>query len=337
MAEINTKAFNAAQKSICENMGEDALFIIGKNKPVANVDVFPSGSLGLDIATGVWGIPRGRVVEFHGKESGGKSTLAMHTIANAQRAGFGAAYVDAEHSFDPHYARKIGINLDYLLVNQPSYGEEAIAIMEQLIVSKGVGIIVVDSVAALTPKAIIDGDVGDAHVGVLARLLSPTMGRITDSIYKENVCIIFINQLRDKIGSFSPGAEQTDTPGGRALKHHASLRIKIERIGGIKDNDRQVGSRTRATVKKNKLNAPFTMAEFDLRFGEGISMEGEVLDLGVDAGLLKKDSGANYAFGKTTLGHGREKARLFLKKNPQITQELSKAILEAKKKESVTI
>ena len=290
------------------------------------VAVIPTGSVALDVALGVGGLPRGRVVEIYGPESSGKTTVALHAVANAQKAGGNAAFIDAEHALDPEYARKLGVDVDNLLVSQPDTGEQALEIADMLIRSGGLDIIVIDSVAALVPKAEIDGEMGDSHVGLQARLMSQALRKITGALSATGTTAIFINQLREKIGVFF-GSPETTT-GGKALKFYASVRIDIRRIGALKDGDQTVGNRTKVKVVKNKMAPPFKVAEFDILYGEGISREGGLLDLGVDTGVVRK-SGAWYTYGTDQLGQGKENSRNFLKDNPQLAAEIEEKILAA--------
>ena len=284
----------------------------------------PSGALSLDLALGGQGFPRGRIIELFGPESSGKTTLALHVIASAQRAGGIAAFVDAEHALDPSWAKRLGVNLEELLVSQPSYGEEGLQIAEMLIKSNAVDVIVVDSVAALVPKAELDGEIGDTHVGLQARMMSQAMRKLTGAIAKSRTTVIFINQIREKIG-VSYGSPET-TPGGRALKFYSSCRIDVRRISQLKDGEDVVGQRVRAKVVKNKVAPPFRVAEFDMMHTNGISYEGDILDLGLNSKVLNR-SGAWFKYGETYLGQGKEKARAFLQEHPEVTAELREKIL----------
>ncbi len=291
------------------------------------VEGIPTGSLSLDLALGGSGFPRGRIIELFGPESSGKTTLALHAIANAQRAGGIAAFIDAEHALDPSWAKRLGVNLEELLVSQPSYGEEALQIAEMLIRSNAVDIIVVDSVAALVPKAELDGEIGDSHVGLQARMMSQAMRKLTGAISKAKTSVIFINQIREKIGQMM-GSPET-TPGGRALKFYSSCRIDTRRIATLRDGDTPYGIRMRAKIVKNKVAPPFRVAEFDMLYERGISYEGDVLDLAVQEGFVQK-SGSWFSYGKTRLGQGREKARAYLEEHPELVGELREKILAAR-------
>ena len=319
------KALSLALAQIDKNFGKGSVMRLGDDTrpPVA---VIPTGSVALDVALGVGGLPRGRVVEIYGPESSGKTTVALHAVANAQKAGGNAAFIDAEHALDPEYARKLGVDVDNLLVSQPDTGEQALEIADMLIRSGGLDIIVIDSVAALVPKAEIDGEMGDSHVGLQARLMSQALRKITGALSATGTTAIFINQLREKIGVFF-GSPETTT-GGKALKFYASVRIDIRRIGALKDGDQTVGNRTKVKVVKNKMAPPFKVAEFDILYGEGISREGGLLDLGVDTGVVRK-SGAWYTYGTDQLGQSKENSRNFLKDNPQLAAEIEEKILAA--------
>ena len=290
------------------------------------VSVIPTGSVALDVALGVGGLPRGRIVEVYGPESSGKTTVALHAVASAQRAGGNAAFIDAEHALDPVYAKALGVDIDNLLVSQPDTGEQALEITDMLVRSGGLDIIVIDSVAALVPKAEIEGEMGDSHVGLQARLMSQALRKITGALSSTGTTAIFINQLREKIGVFFGNPETTT--GGKALKFYASVRLDVRRIGGLKDGDQPVGNRTRVKVVKNKMAPPFKQAEFDILYGQGISREGSLLDLGVDNGVVRK-SGAWFTYGEDQLGQGKENARNFLKDNPQLAAEIEEKILAA--------
>jgi len=312
-------------ESIKSKYGEGAIMKLG-DVPKVNVDAVPTGSLALDMALGVGGLPRGRVVEIYGPESSGKTTLALHVIAEAQKKGGLCAFVDAEHALDAEYTKKLGVKIDDLLVSQPDTGEQALEIVESLVRSGKVDVVVVDSVAALTPRAEIEGEMGDTHMGLQARLMSQALRKLTAITAKSKTMVIFINQIRMKIGIMFGNPETT--PGGKALKFYSSVRIDVRRIAQIKKGDEVIGGRVRAKVVKNKVAAPFRMAEFDLIYNEGISKEGEILNLGEKYGIIKK-SGASYSFGNMKLGVGYEKARLFLKENTKTTQEIIKKIKEA--------
>lgn len=293
---------------------------------VVDIPVIPSGSIALDLALGVGGLPRGRVIEIYGPESSGKTTLAIHAIAEAQKMGGIAAFIDAEHAFDRFYAEKLGVDLENLLISQPDNGEQALEIADQLIRSSAIDIIVIDSVAALTPKAEIEGDMGDSRMGLQARLMSQALRKLTSTINKTNTTCIFINQLREKIGVMFGNPETTT--GGNALKFYASVRLDIRRVTQIKDGENIVGSLTRVKVVKNKVAPPFKKAEFEIRYGEGISRVGEVLDLGVDLNIVKK-SGSWFSYGETKLGQGREAVKEVIKDNPELMEELETKIMEA--------
>ncbi len=319
------KALEAAIGQIERQFGKGSIMRLGE-RPAISVNVIPTGSIALDAALGVGGVPRGRVVEIYGPESSGKTTLALHIIANAQAGGGLAAFIDAEHALDPEYAGKLGVDLDDLLVSQPDFGEQALEIAETLIRSGSVDVIVVDSVAALVPRAELEGDMGDAQVGLQARLMSQALRKLAGIVAKSNTCLVFINQVREKIGVMFGNPETTT--GGRALKFYASVRIDIRRIASIKHGDQVIGNRTKAKVVKNKVAAPFRIAEFDIMYGEGISRTGELLDLGVEHRLVQK-SGSWYAYGETRLGQGREAARAFLRENPEVAAEIEARLREA--------
>ncbi len=299
--------------------GKGSIMRLGNRDVLVPVSVIPSGSISLDAALGVGGFPRGRVIEIFGPESGGKTTMTLHVIAQAQKLGGQAAFIDAEHALDPSYARKLGVDVDNLLVSQPDNGEQALEIAEALIASGGVDIVVVDSVAALVPRAELEGDMGDPQMGLQARLMSQALRKLTGKVSKSRTCLIFINQIREKIGVMFGNPETTT--GGRALKFYSSIRLDIRRIQSIKDGDRVVGSRTRGKVVKNKVAAPFREAEFDILYGEGISLEGDLLDTGVEHGVVEK-SGTWLSFGGERLGQGRDNARLFLKEHLDIRAKL---------------
>ncbi len=319
------KALETAIGQIERQFGKGSLMRMGE-KPKMRVNVIPSGSLTLDAALGVGGIPRGRVIEIYGPESSGKTTLALHIIANAQKTGGLVAFIDAEHALDPEYAEKLGVNLEELLISQPDFGEQALEIAETLIRSGSVDAIVIDSVAALVPRTELEGDMGDAQMGLQARLMSQALRKLAGIVSKSNTCLIFINQVREKIGVMFGNPETTT--GGRALKFYASVRIDIRRTSSIKQGDKVVGNRTKAKVAKNKVAAPFKIAEFDIMYGEGISFTGELLDLGVDHKLVQK-SGSWYSYGETRIGQGRDAARQFLKENPDIAGEIEVSLRQA--------
>jgi recombination protein RecA len=308
------KAIEMAVGQIEKQFGKGAIMRLGQNA-VTSIANISTGSISIDHALGIGGVPRGRVVEVFGPEASGKTTLTLQVIAQAQRNGGTAAFVDAEHALDPTYARKLGVDLDNLLVSQPDNGEQALEIVEMLVRSGGADVVVVDSVAALVPRAEIDGEMGDAQVGLQARLMSQALRKLTAVVAKSSTCLIFINQLRAKIGVMF-GSPETTT-GGRALKFYSSVRIDIRRIGAIKDGDQVTGNRTRVKIVKNKLAPPFRIAEFDLMYGEGVSREGDLLDLAVERRMVEK-SGTWFSYGGERLGQGREKVKLFLKQNPEI-------------------
>ena len=320
-----SKALATALAQIDKSFGKGSIMRLGDESrpPVA---VIPTGSTALDIALGIGGLPRGRVVEIFGPESSGKTTVALHAVANAQKAGGNAAFIDAEHALDPVYAKALGVDIDHLLVSQPDTGEQALEIADMLIRSGGLDIIVIDSVAALVPKAEIEGEMGDSHVGLQARLMSQALRKITGALSATGTTAIFINQLREKIGVFF-GSPETTT-GGKALKFYASVRIDVRRTQTLKDGDQPVGNRTKAKVVKNKMAPPFKQAEFDILYGQGISREGGLLDLGVDNGIIRK-SGAWFTYGTDQLGQGKENSRNFLKDNPELAREIEDKILAA--------
>jgi recombination protein RecA len=318
-----SKALDAALSQIERSYGKGSIMRLGKNETPVEIATVPTGSLGLDIALGIGGLPRGRIVEIYGPESSGKTTLALHAIAEAQKAGGICAFVDAEHALDATYARKLGVNLDDLLISQPDTGEQGLEIADTLVRSGAVDILVVDSVAALTPRAEIEGEMGDQLPGLQARLMSQALRKLTGSISRSRTMVIFINQIRMKIGVMFGNPETTT--GGNALKFYSSVRLDIRRIGAIKERDEVVGNQTRVKVVKNKLAPPFKQVEFDIMYGEGISKTGELIDLGVKAGIVEK-SGAWFSYDSQRLGQGRENAKLFLKDNPAIANEIETAI-----------
>jgi len=319
------KALQLAMDKIEKDHGKGTIMRMGDSK-VEEVAVISSGSLGLDLALGVGGYPRGRVIEIFGPEASGKTTLAIHAIAEAQKAGGIAAFIDAEHAFDRFYAEKLGVNIDELLISQPDSGEQALEIADQLIRSSAVDIVVIDSVAALTPRAELEGDMGDSKMGLQARLMSQALRKLTANISKTNTTCIFINQLREKIGIMFGNPETTT--GGNALKFYASVRLDIRRISQLKDGDEVIGNQTRVRVVKNKVAPPFRKAEFDIMFGEGISKVGEILDLGVEYGIVKK-SGSWYSYEETKLAQGRDAAKKLFKDNPELAAEIEAKIFEA--------
>ena len=318
------KALETALGQIERQFGKGSVMRLG-DQPHVRVATIPTGSIALDAALGVGGVPRGRVVEIYGPESSGKTTLALHLIANAQRAGGLAAFIDAEHALDPEYAGKLGVDLDELLVSQPDFGEQALEIAETLIRSGSVDVIVIDSVAALVPRTELEGDMGEAQVGLQARLMSQALRKLAGIVSKSRTSLVFINQVREKIGVMFGSPETTS--GGRALKFYASVRIDIRRIASIKQGDAVIGNRTRAKVAKNKVAAPFRVAEFDILYGEGISWTGELLDLGVEHRLVQK-SGSWYSVGEARIGQGREAARQFMKDNPELAGDLELQVRE---------
>ncbi len=320
-----TKALDAALSQIERNFGKGSIMRLGKNQKALEVETVSTGSLGLDIALGVGGLPRGRVVEIYGPESSGKTTLTLHVIAEAQKKGGVCAFVDAEHALDPIYAKKLGVNLEDLLISQPDTGEQALEITDTLVRSGAIDVLVIDSVAALTPRAEIDGEMGDSQPGLQARLMSQALRKLTGSISRSQTMVIFINQIRMKIGVMY-GSPETTT-GGNALKFYASVRLDIRRIGSIKDRDEVTGNQTRVKVVKNKVAPPFKQVEFDIMYGEGVSKMGELVDLGVKAGVVEK-SGAWFSYDSQRLGQGRENAKTFLKANPAVAEKIERSIRE---------
>ena len=320
-----TKALDAALSQIERSFGKGSIMRLGKNQKAVEIETVSTGSLGLDIALGVGGLPRGRVVEIYGPESSGKTTLTLHVIAEAQKKGGVCAFIDAEHALDPVYARKLGVNLEDLLISQPDTGEQALEITDTLVRSGAVDVLVIDSVAALTPRAEIDGEMGDSQPGLQARLMSQALRKLTASISRSQTMVIFINQIRMKIGVMY-GSPETTT-GGNALKFYASVRLDIRRIGSIKDREEVVGNQTRVKVVKNKVAPPFKQVEFDIMYGEGVSKMGELVDLGVKAGVVEK-SGAWFSYDSQRLGQGRENAKAFLKANPPMADRIERAIRE---------
>jgi recombination protein RecA len=318
-----SKALDAALSQIERNFGKGSIMRLGKNNKAMDIDTVSTGSLGLDIALGIGGLPRGRVVEIYGPESSGKTTLALHCLAEAQKKGGICAFIDAEHALDPIYARKLGVNVDDLLISQPDAGEQALEIADTLVRSGAVDVLVIDSVAALVPRAELDGEMGDSQPGLQARLMSQALRKLTASINRSNTMVIFINQIRMKIGIMY-GSPETTT-GGHALKFYASVRLDIRRIGALKDRDEVVGNQTRVKVVKNKLAPPFRAVEFDIMYGEGISKVGELIDLGLKAGVVEK-SGTWFSYDSQRVGQGRENAKMFLKANPDIAARIETAI-----------
>ncbi len=320
------KALESALQQIERQFGKGSIMKLGADSPAMEIESTSTGSLGLDIALGIGGLPKGRIVEIYGPESSGKTTLTLHVVAEEQKKGGVCAFVDAEHALDPQYAKKLGVNLDELLISQPDTGEQALEIVDTLVRSGAVNLIVVDSVAALTPKSELEGDMGDATVGAQARLMSQAMRKLTASIGRANCMVIFINQIRQKIGVMFGNPETTT--GGNALKFYASVRLDIRRIGAIKDREEVVGNTTRVKVVKNKVAPPFKQVEFDIMYGEGISKTGELIDIGVKAGVVEK-SGAWYSFKDERIGQGRENAKTFLKQNPGVAAEIEDRIRAA--------
>lgn len=325
--EEKLKALKLTMDKIEKDYGKGSVMMLGDKQQNA-IDAISTGSLGLDIALGIGGLPRGRVIEIYGPESSGKTTIAIHTIAEAQKKGGICAIIDAEHAFDAVYARKLGVDVDNLLISQPDYGEQALEIADRLISSGAVDVVVVDSVAALVPKGELEGEMGDSKMGLQARLMSQAMRKLTATISRTNCCCIFINQLREKIGVMFGNPETTT--GGNALKFYASVRMDIRRVSQIKDGDVASGNRTRVKVVKNKVAPPFRQAEFDIIFGEGISKIGEIIDLGVELGILQK-SGSWFAYGDSKIGQGRDAVKNFLQDNPEVAEEIESRIRETLK------
>jgi recombination protein RecA len=317
------KALDAALSQIERSFGKGSIMKLGQGKSIEGIEAVSTGSLGLDIALGIGGLPRGRVIEIYGPESSGKTTLALHTVAEAQKNGGACAFIDAEHALDPIYARKLGVDVENLLISQPDAGEQALEIADTLVRSGAIDVLVVDSVAALVPRAELEGEMGDTHVGLQARLMSQALRKLTSSISRSRCMVIFINQIRMKIGVMFGNPETTS--GGNALKFYASVRLDIRRIGAIKDRDEIVGNQTRVKVVKNKVAPPFKTIEFDIMYGAGISKLGELIDLGVKAGIVEK-SGTWFSYGDARIGQGRENSKNFLKENPEIADAIEKAI-----------
>lgn len=328
MNEEKLKALDAVLAQIEKSYGKGAIMKLGQAAGSQDIEVIPTGCLSLDLALGIGGLPRGRIMEIYGPESSGKTTVALHAVAQAQKMGGIAAFVDAEHALDPVYAKNLGVNLDELYVSQPDTGEQALDIVDSLVRSSAVDIIVVDSVAALTPKAEIEGDMGDAHVGLQARLMSQALRKLTGIVNKSKTCVVFINQLREKVGVMFGNPEVT--PGGKALKFYASVRIDVRKTDILKDSEGAAGNRTRAKVVKNKLAPPFRQAEFDIMFGEGVSQEGCLIDLGTQYDVVKK-SGAWFSYNGEKVANGKEKMRQFLKDNPELASEIEAKIRVAAK------
>ena len=319
------KAIDLAVSQIERQFGKGAIMRLGTDAVLPDIEVIPTGSLALDIALGVGGIPRGRVIEIFGPEASGKTTLALHIIAEAQKKGGIAGFIDAEHALDVSYARKLGVKTDDLLISQPDTGEQALEIAEMLVRSGAIDVVTIDSVAALVPKAELEGEMGDAHMGLQARLMSQALRKLTATISKSNTCVIFINQIRMKIGVFMGNPETTT--GGNALKFYSSVRLDIRRIGAIKDGQDVTGNRTRVKVVKNKLAPPFKEVEFDIMYGEGISREGDILDLAVEKEIVEK-SGAWFSFERERIGQGRENSKIFLKEHPEMAKAVEEKIME---------
>lgn len=319
----NLNKLKSVISNIEKSYGKGSIMMLGKKDIDANVDVYSTGSLGLDIALGIGGLPKGRVIEVYGPESSGKTTLTLHIIAEAQKVGGTCAFIDAEHALDPGYAKKLGVNIDELLISQPDTGEQALEISDTLVKSEGIDLLVIDSVAALVPRAELEGEMGDSLPGLQARLMSQALRKLTSSISKTNTMVVFINQLRMKIGVMFGSPEVTT--GGNALKFYSSVRLDIRRIGAIKDKDNIIGNQTRVKVVKNKMAPPFKMVEFDIMYGEGISKIGEIIDLGVQADIIDK-SGAWYSYKDEKIGQGRENTKQFLKDNPELLNEIESRI-----------
>lgn len=323
MDDIKRKSLDAALKSLDKTFGKGTILRLG-DKEVEQIDSIGTGSVGLDLALGIGGVPKGRIIEIYGPESSGKTTLTLHIIAECQKAGGVCAFIDAEHALDVKYAKNLGVNTDDLYVSQPDFGEQALEIVETIARSGAVDLIVVDSVAALTPKAEIEGDMGDQHVGLQARLMSQALRKLTGIVHKMNTTVIFINQIRMKIGAMGYGTPETTT-GGNALKFYASVRLDVRKVATLKQNEEPIGNRVKVKVVKNKVAPPFRQAEFDVMFGEGLSREGELIDYGVKLDIVDK-SGAWFSYKDKKLGQGRENSKAFLKENPEIADEITKAI-----------
>ena len=317
------KALNMAINQIDKQFGKGSIMRLGEQKPLDDSNSISTGALSLDIALGVGGVPKGRIIEIYGPESSGKTTLALHIVAEAQKKGGNAAYIDAEHALDPEYSKRIGVNIKELLISQPDTGEQSLEITETLVRSGAIDVIVIDSVAALVPKAELDGEMGDIHIGLQARLMSQALRKLTGTVSRSNTCVIFVNQIRMKIGVMFGNPETT--PGGRALKFYTSVRMEIRRITSIKEGTEVVGNRTRVKVVKNKVAPPFKMTEFDIMYGEGISYEGDLLDLAVQADIVNK-MGAWYSFNDEKIGQGRENAKRYLKDNENACNEIENAV-----------
>lgn len=327
------KALNAALEQIQKQYGKGAIMKLGDSGPAVNLDVIPTGSLSLDIATGVGGYPKGRIIEIYGPESSGKTTLTLHAIAEAQKAGGQAAFIDAEHALDPVYAKNLGVNVDELLVSQPDTGEQALEICEMLARSGALDIIVIDSVAALVPKAEIQGDMGDSHVGLQARLMSQALRKIAGAVNKSNTCVIFINQLRMKIGVMFGNPETTT--GGNALKFYASMRLDVRRVETIKKGDDMLGNRTRVKIVKNKVAPPFRKSEFDIMYGTGISLAGDILDTATDMNIVDK-AGSWYSYNGERIGQGRENVKVYLEEHPDVLNAIKTQVMDTFKAENTS-
>jgi recombination protein RecA len=325
MDEKRKQALAAALGQIERQFGKGTVMRMGDSAAARNIDVISTGSITLDVALGIGGLPRGRVIEIYGPESSGKTTMTLHAIAECQKLGGTAAFIDAEHALDPGYAQKLGVNIDDLLVSQPDTGEQALEVTDMLVRSGGIDLVVIDSVAALTPKAEIEGDMGDSHMGLQARLMSQALRKLTSNIQKSNTMVIFINQIRMKIGVMF-GSPETTT-GGNALKFYASVRLDIRRIGAVKKGDEIIGNSTRVKVVKNKMAPPFKQAEFEIKYGEGVSHVGELIDLGVQEGIVNK-AGAWYSYNNEKIGQGKENSGMYLKEKPEIAEEIEKLIRE---------
>ncbi|WP_297576859.1 recombinase RecA [uncultured Deefgea sp.] len=327
MDDNKSKALTAALAQIERQFGKGAIMKMGDNQIESDLQVVSTGSLGLDLALGVGGLPRGRIVEIFGPESSGKTTLCLHVVAEVQKLGGVAAYIDAENALDPIYAQKLGVNVSDMLISQPDTGEQGLEICDMLVRSGGVDIIVIDSVAALTPKAEIEGEMGDVHVGLQARLMSQALRKLTGNIKRTNTLVIFINQLRMKIGNMMPGQSPETTTGGNALKFYASVRLDIRRIGAVKKGEDIIGNQTKVKVAKNKVAPPFRVITFDIMYGEGISREGEIIEQGVTHKIVEK-SGAWYSYGGNKIGQGLENSRQYLKDNPEVADEIARKVRE---------
>ncbi|MBM5575255.1 recombinase RecA [Deefgea sp. CFH1-16] len=335
MDDNKSKALTAALAQIERQFGKGAIMKMGDNQIESDLQVVSTGSLGLDLALGVGGLPRGRIVEIFGPESSGKTTLCLHVVAEVQKLGGVAAYIDAENALDPIYAQKLGVNVSDMLISQPDTGEQGLEICDMLVRSGGVDIIVIDSVAALTPKAEIEGEMGDVHVGLQARLMSQALRKLTGNIKRTNTLVIFINQLRMKIGNMMPGQSPETTTGGNALKFYASVRLDIRRIGAVKKGEDIIGNQTKVKVAKNKVAPPFRVITFDIMYGEGISREGEIIEQGVTHKIVEK-AGAWYSYGGNKIGQGLENSRQYLKDNPEVADEIARKVREKTQRCTIT-